>query len=117
MLINISTSSPPYRIPQNIAAEELKKRMAVRPAIARMIDSASHHSGIDARYFVVTDAVHDAKNKFFTNGEGYISPPTKTRMEEYEKWSKKLTADAVGNVLRSAGLQGRGSPSRARAGR
>jgi len=99
MLINIATANPPYKVSQIKATEELKKRMAVRPAVARMIDAASAHSGIDFRYFVVPDGDEESKEKFYsTNGE-YIKPGTQRRMLEYEKWSKELTKTAVRKLL------------------
>ena len=56
MLIHITTSNPPYKVSQAKASEELKTRMAVRPAIGRLIDTAAQHSGIETRYVVVPDA-------------------------------------------------------------
>ncbi len=99
LLIDIQTSLPPNKASQHSAAEALKKRMAVRPAIARMIDSVSNHSQIESRYFVVPDADEFAENKFYSEGSRYISPDTRTRMFEYENWSKKLSKDAVGKLL------------------
>ncbi len=100
MLIDVATSSPPYKVPQNIAAAELKKRMADRPAIERMIDSGSNSSGIEQRYFVVPDADENEKNKFYSNSGNYIKPDTQLRMIEYEKWSKALTKQAVSDLLK-----------------
>ena len=74
MLLDITTASPPYRIPQEIAKEELKKRMGGSPAVLRMIDIAARYSGIDSRYVVVPDADPEAKVKFFSNGNGFIRP-------------------------------------------
>ncbi len=103
MIIDIATASPPHRVLQSVATDELKKRMAVKPAVARLIDAASHHSGIEARHFVVPDGDAAAERKFYSvNGE-YVSPDTKARMEEYEKWSKLLTRQAVDALLRSTG--------------
>ncbi len=99
MLIDITTASPPYKVDQNLATEELKKRMAVTPVTGRMIDTASHHSGIEQRYFVIPDGESAAEKKFYSNSSGYISPDTKTRMSEYERWSKELTGNAVGDIL------------------
>jgi predicted naringenin-chalcone synthase len=99
MLIDITTASPPYKVDQSLATEELKKRMAVTPVTGRMIDMASHHSGISTRYFVIPDGNVDAEKKFYSNSEGYISPDTKTRMTEYERWSKELTGNAVADIL------------------
>lgn len=99
MLIDIATASPPYKVLQSKATEELKKRMADRPAIARMIDAASTHSGIDTRYFVIPDGIDSSEEKFYSKGGNYIRPGTKSRMTEYEKWSKELTAEAVQKLL------------------
>lgn len=95
MLVDICVASPPYKVLQLKAADELKKRMVNRPAVARLIDSVSNHSGIDSRYIVISDAEDSSSSKFFTSGNSHIKPGTKLRMEEYEKWSKLLTADAV----------------------
>ncbi len=99
MLIDIATASPPYKVLQSNATDELKKRMADRPAIARMIDAASTHSGISTRYFVIPDGIVSAEEKFYSKGNNYIRPGTKARMTEYEKWSKELTAEAVKKLL------------------
>lgn len=99
MLINIETANPPNKVSQALATEELKKRMAVRPAIGRMIDSASIHSGIDSRYFVVQDANAVSDEKFYSKDGGYIRPDTEARMIQYEKWSKILTKEAVGKIF------------------
>jgi predicted naringenin-chalcone synthase len=99
MLIDITTASPPYKVPQKIAKEELKKRMGENPAVSRMIDIAAHYSGIDTRHFVVPDGDSKSENKFFSNSKGYIKPDTNHRMSEYEKWSKQLTAEAVSKIL------------------
>ncbi len=73
--------------------------MAVTPVVGRMIDMASHHSGIAQRYFVIPDGDEQAEKKFYSNNTGYISPDTKTRMSEYERWSKELTGNAVTDIL------------------
>ncbi len=99
MLIDITTASPPYKVDQSLATEELKKRMAVTPVTGRMIDMASHHSGISTRYFVIPDGELGAEKKFYSNSSGYISPDTKTRMTEYERWSKELTGNAVAEII------------------
>jgi predicted naringenin-chalcone synthase len=99
MLIDISTASPPYKVTQIKAADELKKRMGDRPAVSRMIDAASAHSGIESRCIVIPDAEPNADNKFFSNNRKYISPDTKTRMNEYERWSKQLAQSAVNDLL------------------
>lgn len=97
MLIDIATALPPFKVSQTKAAMELKKRMAGRPAVARMIDMAAMHSGIDSRYVVVPDA-EDIPAKAFYSKEG-TPPGTKLRMQEYEKYSKELAAKAVGDLL------------------
>ncbi len=99
MLIDIQTSLPPNKFSQHSIAEELKKIIAVRPAIARMVDSVSNHSQIESRYLIVQDANEFAENKFYLEGSKYKNPDTKSRMIEYEKWSKKLVKQAVGNLL------------------
>ncbi len=99
MLINIETANPPYKVSQINAALELKKRMAVRPAIERMIDAVANHSGIENRYFVVPDADENSSGKFYSSEGKYIKPWTQDRMVEYEKWSKQLVKDAVKKLL------------------
>jgi predicted naringenin-chalcone synthase len=99
MLIDITTASPPFVVDQKTATEELKKRMAVTAVTGRMIDMASNHSGIDRRYFVIPDGDVKAEKKFYSNTAGYFSPDTKTRMVEYERWSKELTGNAVAEIL------------------
>jgi len=99
MLIDISTASPPYKVLQEKAASELKKRMSVRPAIGRLIDAASAHSGIDSRFIVVPDAEDNVENKFYSNNGSYIKPDTQIRMNEYEKWSKRLSKEAVAKLI------------------
>src|SRR5664279_4475607 len=99
MLVDIAVASPPYKVLQTKAAEELKKRMTDRPAIARLIDTVSNHSGIESRYLVIPDAEDSIEDKFFTSGGNYIKPGTKLRMTEYEKWAKLLSAEAVKKLL------------------
>lgn len=101
MLIEITTASPPYKVDQAVAATELKKRMAGSPVVSRMIDMAAHHSGISRRFLVIPDGDQHAERKFYSNGSGYIVPDTKTRMDEYERWSKTLAADAVEQILKN----------------
>lgn len=55
MLIDITTASPPYKVLQSFAAEELKERMGGTSAVSRMIDMAANQSGIDHRFFVIPD--------------------------------------------------------------
>ena len=99
MLLDISTSSPPFKVVQKKASEELKKRMEGRPAVDRLIDTAANYSGIDSRFIVIPDAEENSSSKFYSLNDNYIKPDTKTRMKEYETWSKKLTCDAVGKIL------------------
>lgn len=99
MLVDIAVASPPYKVLQTKAAEELKKRMTDRPAIARLIDTVSIHSGIESRYLVIPDAEDSIEDKFFTSGGNYIKPGTKLRMTEYEKWAKLLSVEAVKKLL------------------
>jgi len=96
MLVDIQTAVPPFKVNQNRAAEELKLKMAYKPAIARMIDAAAAHSGIETRFVVVPDAEDSAGNKFYFDAKG---PDTKIRMLEYEKWGKELTCEAVGKLF------------------
>jgi predicted naringenin-chalcone synthase len=95
MLIDIATSSPPFKVQQDYAASELKKRMGGTSAISRMIDMASNQSGIDHRFFVIKDGETDSTEKFYTRNGNHFSPDTKTRMSEYEEWSIELTKKAV----------------------
>ncbi|MGE5401903.1 MAG: type III polyketide synthase [Ignavibacteriales bacterium] len=104
MLLHISTSLPPYKVVQTKAAAELKKRMAPHPAIGRLIDTAASHSGIESRYVVIPDAEDSALNKFYSQPTGYVQPDTKTRMTEYEKWSKHLSEIAVKDLLEVTGF-------------
>jgi len=99
MLVNISTASPPYKVSQEKATSELKKRMSVRPAIGRLIDAASAHSGIDSRFIVIPDGEENVENKFYSRDGNYITPDTKMRMNEYEKWSKQLSKEAVDKLF------------------
>lgn len=100
MIIDIASVTPPYKVAQSVAAEELKKRMGNRPAVSRMIDAAAVHSGIESRYIVMPDADPNAENKFYSSGGEYVSPDTQKRMSEYEHWSKKLTVNAVGDLIK-----------------
>lgn len=99
MLIDVATASPPYKVTQSRATEELKIRMAVRPAIARLMDAASQHSGIDTRYVVVPDAEANVTKRFYSIDGSANTPDTKTRMDEYERWAKSLTLQAVAQLL------------------
>ncbi len=99
MLIHITTASPPYQVSQSTATDELKKRMAVRPAVARLIDAASQHSGIETRYVVVPDAESSPDKKFYSTDAGAVTPDTKSRMLLYERWTKILAKQAVEQLL------------------
>lgn len=98
MLIDIETASPPFKVNQQFAASELKKRMGGSPAVARMIEMAANQSGIDHRYFVIPDGDENASDKFFTKDGNHYSPDTKTRMNEYEKWAVSLAVNAVNKL-------------------
>lgn len=95
MLIDIATASPPFKVMQDYAASELKKRMGGTAVISRMIDMAANQSGIHHRFFVINDGESDSKEKFYTKDGIHFSPDTKSRMCEYEKWSIELTKKAV----------------------
>ncbi len=99
MLVGIATAVPPYVVGQAKAAEELKKRMSVEPVTGRLIDMAAGQSGIEKRHIIIPDAEAGEINKFYSKGEVYVSPDTRTRMQEYEKWSKILVKEAVGKLL------------------
>ncbi len=99
MLIDISAANPPFKISQSKAVEELKKRMIGRPAVSRMIDAAAVHSGIESRFIVVQDA-EDNSEKFYSRDGNFITPDTKSRMMEYEKWSKQLAKQAVEKLIK-----------------
>jgi predicted naringenin-chalcone synthase len=99
MLIGIATAVPPFIVEQKIAAEELKKRMSVKPVVGRLIDMASGQSGIDKRHIVIPDAEAGSEDKFYSKDGVYLTPDTKTRMNEYEKWSKILVSGAVEKLI------------------
>jgi predicted naringenin-chalcone synthase len=104
MLIDIATASPPYKVSQQLAASELKKRMTGSNAAGRLIEMAAIHSGIDARYIVIPDAEITSKEKFYSDNGNHIIPGTKQRMDEYEKWSKILSRGAVGRLMEQTGF-------------
>jgi predicted naringenin-chalcone synthase len=105
MLIDISTSVPPFIVEQKTAAEELKKRMGKdSKAVQRLIDMAASQSGITKRHIVIPDADLNEKEKFYSDNNGYIIPDTHKRMTEYEKWSKYLVREAVNGVIKSTGI-------------
>ncbi len=99
ILIDIETAVPPFKSTQGKTTEELIKRMGVKPAVERMINSVSIHSGIMQRHFVVSDASGSNENLFYSSNGNYIKPDTDKRMEQYEKWSKILASEAVKNIL------------------
>lgn len=99
MLIDITTASPPYKVKQDYAASELKKRMGGTAALCRMIDIASAHSGIDHRYIVIPDGEEYSDEKLFTLKGEHVSPDTETRMKEYEKWATILSVNAVRDLI------------------
>jgi predicted naringenin-chalcone synthase len=99
MLIDISTSSPPYKVLQQKAAEELKKRMGGKPSISRLIEATSNHSGISERYIVISDAENINNEKFYSDGDNYLNPGTQKRMEEYKKWAVILAREAVAKLI------------------
>jgi predicted naringenin-chalcone synthase len=103
MLIHIATSSPPYKVTQTKATEELKTRMAIRPAIGRLIDAASQNSGIDTRYVVVPDGEALPSERFYPTDPAAVTPGTKTRMMEYERWTKLLAGEAVARLFQETG--------------
>jgi alpha-pyrone synthase len=103
LLVDIATASPPYRVSQARAAEELKKRMGGRPAVARMIDAASSRSGIATRAVVVPDAEAEGNQRFYPTSPDIPGPDTKQRMRLYKEWSAKLTVQAASAVLESTG--------------
>ncbi|QQS35226.1 MAG: type III polyketide synthase [Ignavibacteriales bacterium] len=100
MLTSIETSSPPFIVTQQKAAEELKQRMS-GSATGRMIDMAAAHSGIEKRHIIIPDADKDSTEKFYTSEAGYLKPDTQSRMNEYEKWTKILTKEAVQKIFNS----------------
>ena len=99
MLIDISTSSPPYKVLQQTAAEGLKKRMGGKPSVSRLIDTTSYHSGIEKRHIVIPDAESEIDKKFYSVEGNFITPGTQKRMEEYKKWSILLAKEAVKNLI------------------
>ncbi len=105
MLIDISTSLPPYKVEQPRAAEELKKRMGEKQSIARLIDATSSHSGIETRYIVIPDAEYNNNEKFYSSTGNLIIPCTQKRMEEYKKWSVILTKEAVTKLIENNNIE------------
>ena len=72
MLIDIATASPPYKVAQSFAADELKKRMGGNAVICRLIDMAANQSGIDHRFIVIQDGDENSTEKFFTRGGNHF---------------------------------------------
>jgi len=106
MLVNIETASPPFKVAQQKAAEELKRRMGQGNEVGRLIDMAARFSGIENRCIVVPDAEENIKEKFYTSETGeYLIPDTKSRMDLYEEWSVKLTTEAVEKLFSSTGTE------------
>ncbi len=103
MLIHITTSSPPYRLHQAEAAERLKRGMAPRPSIARLIDAAAHHSGIETRHVVAYDAAGGGEKAIYSTDAGAPVPGTRERMAAYERWARSLSRDAAGRLLEETG--------------
>lgn len=99
MLLDIQTSIPPYKVNQKSAAEELKKRMGENPVVHRLIDTASRYSGIESRHLVIPDGDSQAEVKFYSDGRDVLNPGTAERMQEYEKWVKLLSYNAVRELL------------------
>jgi predicted naringenin-chalcone synthase len=103
VILQIATASPPYVVSQQRAAEELKRRMGGRPAVARMIDAAAARSGIETRAVVVPDADPFAGTRFYSTDPAAPPPGTKERMKLYKEWANKLSLSAVTDVLTSTG--------------
>lgn len=103
MLIQIATTSPPYIVSQQRAAEELKRRMGERPAVARMIDAAAARSGIETRAVVVPDADPSAATRFYSTDPAAPAPGTRERMQLYKQWANTLSVAAVTDLLVSTG--------------
>lgn len=99
MIVDIQTASPPYKVSQKKTCEELKKRMAVTPITARLIDMASSQSDIENRFLVIPDGNDEIIENFYSIDGNYIVPGTKQRMVEYEQWSKKLVIEAVEKIF------------------
>jgi predicted naringenin-chalcone synthase len=98
-LIDVATTVPPYRVPQERATAELKQRMGTSPAVGRMIDMAAARSGITTRRFVVADAEPGVKERFYALMPEGPHPDTARRMALYRKWSSQLAVEATSAVL------------------
>jgi predicted naringenin-chalcone synthase len=100
MLIDLTTASPPYKVTQKKASDELKRRMQGDAFVARFIDITEKFSGIDSRFIVIPDGNDNSEKNFFTTNDGnHFNPDTQTRMLMYERWSIKLAEDAVQELL------------------
>jgi predicted naringenin-chalcone synthase len=104
LLIHVATASPPYVVSQQRAAEELKRRMGERPAVARMIDAAASRSGIETRSVVVPDADPSTSTRFYSPDPAVPSPDTKQRMMMYKQWANTLSVAAVTDLLASTSV-------------
>jgi predicted naringenin-chalcone synthase len=101
-LIDISTASPPFRVAQSTAAEELKKRMGgTRGGVSRMIDATLLRSGIASRAVVIPDGDPANESHFYPDTADLPGPDTRTRMQYYKKWSGSLAVQAASEVLRT----------------
>jgi predicted naringenin-chalcone synthase len=100
MLIDIAVSNPPFKLFQLEAAEELKVRMPGGAAVARMIDIAAAHSGIETRYISIPDAEKNSSESFYSRDGIYLKPDTKARMLEYERWAKIIAKNAVEKIIK-----------------
>lgn len=105
MLIELTTASPPYKVTQRRASEELKKRMQGNTSISRLIDITEKFSGIDSRFIVIPDGSGNSEQNFFTTEDGnHFNPDTQARMRLYEKWSAKLAEEAVEELFAKTNL-------------
>ncbi len=105
LLIDVATASPPYRVSQARAADELKTRMGGRPAVVRMIDAAASRSGIATRAVVVPDAEVTADRRFYPTSPDGLAPDTKRRMQLYKEWSARLTVQAASTLLQATATE------------
>jgi predicted naringenin-chalcone synthase len=99
LLVDIATAVPPYRVSQERAAAELKRRMGNDPAVQRMIDIAAVRSGITNRHTVIPDAEPDVQERFYSLTPEGPHPDTARRMACYRKWSSQLTMQATTTLL------------------
>jgi predicted naringenin-chalcone synthase len=101
LLIDVATASPPYRVSQARAAEELKTRMGGRPAVVRMIEAAAARSGIATRAVVVPDAEAATDQRFYPTSPDGAAPDTQRRMQLYKEWSSRLSVQASTALLKA----------------